>query len=300
MLTVNATSVNYEYFSLPIRLWLAGSSQSGKTSFAKRICENARDIFGKEFGMIHYYYPIYLHDHCDWHRSLNVTYHIGLPTLDELMNMDSGSCLIFDDIIDKITKSETIDRLFRVLSGKRNLSVMVMTQNHFAKGVYSRSIRNSCNYIALFRNCADKTINQMVARQLALTKALDKAQVYLEGKSHPYIFIDQTQQGQATGLRLYIDIFSRFKNVISDKGMPSYVLNETDFKNFFKIICSNGSSITATEKDAASSSDDSDPPGGSISKKTSKKSRKECTQKLKLDAIKEKLAQRKRNRERKY
>jgi hypothetical protein len=68
-----------------------------------------------------------------------------IPTQDDIDELENDTLLVLDDLYDKAVNSECIDHLFRVTSGKRNLSVMIMTQNSYAQGRYARDIRNSCN-----------------------------------------------------------------------------------------------------------------------------------------------------------
>ena len=225
-------------FTFPFRMILAGSSGSGKTHFAGRLLEK-QDLFEQNVSAVYYYYPCYLKEApVNWHELLDipVSYHVGLPTKEELMEMPSRSCVVIDDSFDSAIQSSAIDHLFRVISGKRKISVIVMTQNNFTKGRYGREIRNSCNYSVLFRNCCDTSINQNVARMAGLKKAFEAASNDQNGVKFPYIFIDQSQQGQMSNFRLYSDIFSDQKIVWSVEGMKGYIVAATDFEAVFKII----------------------------------------------------------------
>ena len=61
--------------------------------------------------------------------------------------MPANSLVIIDDQADVAVKSDLISQLFKVISGKKNLSVILVTQNYFLQGKHSRDIRNSCNYV---------------------------------------------------------------------------------------------------------------------------------------------------------
>ena len=115
---------------------------------------------------------------------------IGLPTQDELDNLDDDTLIILDDLYEKAVKSEAIDHLFRVTSGKRNLSVMMMTQNCYSQGRYARDIKNSCNMQVLLRNCLDTTINLRVFRHLGLAKAYQSAEENSKHDDYPYFLIN--------------------------------------------------------------------------------------------------------------
>ena len=235
-------------FSFPFRMILAGSSGSGKTHFAGELLKR-NDLFDEPVSNIYYYYPFYLDDApVDWHNSLDipVIYNFGLPTKEELTQLPSKSCIVIDDSFDEAVKSSAIDHLFRVISGKRKLCVMIMTQNNFTKGKYGREIRNSCNFSVLFRNCCDTSINKNIAKMAGLSKAYNQASLDLNGCEYPYMFIDQSQRGQLTPFRLFTNIFARYPTVWSEQGMKGYVIGAQDFETFFKTDI-NGKSFTARE-----------------------------------------------------
>ena len=236
-ITTNAIKIENENFSAPFRMILSGSSGAGKTFFAEKILKH--NIFDKKADFVYYFHPCYLDEApVNWHETMNipVSYQTGLPSVELLTSMPTNSVIVLDDLMDKASASETIDHLFRVISGKRKISVMMMTQNYFAPGRFSRNIRNSCNYTVLLRNCCDATINLRAVRAMGLTKAFQKAQQSIEGDEYPYVFIDQSQKGQVSGFQIYNDIFSDFKKCYSNAGMPSYIIPEKDFLNSFKII----------------------------------------------------------------
>ena len=235
-------------FTFPFRMILAGSSESGKTYFAGRLLEKP-NLFEDKISAVFYYYPCYLSEApVTWHKTLDipVSYHIGLPSMKELANLPKQSCVVIDDSFDEAIKSPAIDHLFRVISGKKKICVMIMTQNNFTKGKYGREIRNSCNYSVLFRNCCDVSINANIARMVGLKHAFCSASLEVEGSKYPYFFLDQSQKGQLTQFRLYTDIFSKNMVTWSLDGMKAYVVGAQDFELFFKVI-SEGRKFTAKE-----------------------------------------------------
>ena len=224
-------------FSFPFRMILAGSSGSGKTHFAGRLLER-NDLFEEKVSAVYYYYPCYLSDHpVNWHETLSipVIYNYGLPSKQELSEIPKNSCIVIDDSFDEAVKSSAIDHLFRVISGKRRLAVMIMTQNNFTKGKYGREIRNSCNFSVLFRNCCDTSINENIARMSGLKSAFSSAWNSLKNSEYPCVFIDQSQRGQLTPYRLYTNIFDKYPEIWSVNGMKAYIVGAQDFELFFKV-----------------------------------------------------------------
>ena len=215
-------SRNYEIFEPIFRIQLAGSSQCGKTTFATNMLKDL-SLFTVPPTNIIYFHSLDLEiPAVDWHEILKipVSYKTGLPTIVDLKNLEEYTCIVIDDLADRANNSIDVCNLFKVLSGKLKLSVIMMTQNIFSKGAYSRDIRNSSNYTVLFRNCCDASINIRIARQLCLVDAFKAAEedTYFS-QDYPYILFDQTPRGQRSIYRVFTDIFSRYKISYSNKGL---------------------------------------------------------------------------------
>ena len=248
-LTTNAVKKEEIQFKAPFRMILSGSSGAGKTHFAGKLLKS--NLFDTTFEYIYYFHPCYLDEApVNWHETMSipVSYQTGLPSLEQLMCMPPNSVIVLDDLMDKCNESEVIDQLFRVVSGKRRLSVMIMTQNYFAQGKFGRNIRNSCNYSVLLRNCCDATINRRAARAMGLTKPFALAERDNAEMEYPYIFLDQSQKGQVSGYQAYTNIFDRYKKCYSNAGMPSYIIPEKDFLSVFKILQAKNRIVLAQEK----------------------------------------------------
>ena len=260
-------------FSSPFRMILSGSSGSGKTFFAGKLLKS--DLFQDEITNIFYYYPCYLKEApVDWHQKMNVpvVYNVGLPTKTELSDLPKGSCVVIDDSFDDAIKSSAIDHLFRVISGKMKISVMIMTQNNFSKGKYGREIRNSCNFSVLFRNCCDTTINGNITRMAGLNRAYNAAMDDQIGSQYPYVLLDQSQKGQMTPFRVFTNIFDRYPVTWSVNGMKAFVVAAQDFKLFFKVI-EKGQEFTALENESTQPSQKNNKPRNSKSQSTNNKSK---------------------------
>ena len=124
--------------------------------------------------------------------------------------------------------------LFRVLSSKKKLHVIIMTQRYFAEGSCGLNIRNSSNFHVLMNN-ADERTNMRVAFSMNLAPEIRKATIVNKHKLYPYILIDRTNIARVNGVQIYTDIFSKYKQVIVN-SMPSYLISESDFKSKFQIL----------------------------------------------------------------
>ena len=215
------------------RVFISGSSGSGKTHFAEQLL---RKKFFK-FERIYYYHPDLQESFpSNWKDSFvePVLYQAGLPTEDELLSIPKYSCVVFDDLFTRACESRLIDYLFRVLSSKRKIHCIIMTQRYFAEGSNGLNIRNSSNYHVLMNN-ADERTNLRVADSMNLRKEVNLALKANQTELYPYLFIDRTNHARVSGLQIYIDIFSRYQKAIH-KLMLVYLVSESDFKTNFNLL----------------------------------------------------------------
>ena len=222
---------NFEFAKI-FRIFISGSSAAGKTTFAKSLLE--RGLF--TFNRVYYFHPDF-HEHApvEWHNELDkpVLYQAGIPSLKELLEIPEYSCLVFDDLFTQCCESKDIDYLFRVLSSKRKLNVIIMTQRYFSDGKCGLSIRNSSNYHVLMRN-ADARTNLIVANSMQLKPEITKAIEINKQKLYPYIFIDRTNQARVNNLQIFTDILSKHIEVVIGR-MKYYLISESDFTSSFTI-----------------------------------------------------------------
>ena len=212
------------------RVFISGCSSAGKTFFAKQLIESNFI----QFNRIYYFHPDF-HEQCpvDWERS-DIIFIPACPGMDELLKIPNNSCIILDDLFAECKDSKAIDYLFRVLSGKRKLHVLIMTQRYFSNGTYTLNIRNSCNIHVLMRN-ADELSNMRAARTMNLKKEVTTADEYNKSVLFPYIFINKTNQARVSGLQVLIDIFSKYRKVVMNDSIW-FLISERDFNKAFAKI----------------------------------------------------------------
>ena len=215
------------------RVFISGSSSAGKTFFARQLIQ--AKLF--KCKRVYYFHPDIQEDFpVDWDEYLDIPicYQSNLPSEKDLLEIPHYSCIILDDLFTEACSERTIDYLFRVLSSKRKLHVIIMTQRYFAEGSNGLNIRNSCNYHVLMNN-ADERTNMRVANIMNMKQSIQKAIDVNSERLYPYIFLDKTNQARVSGIQIYTDLFSRYKQIIF-KSMVSYIISETDFRaNFEKI-----------------------------------------------------------------
>ena len=227
-----------ESFSSDVwRVFISGSSSAGKTYFAKQLL-NSRFF---QYDRIYYYHPDIQEDFpIDW-GDLPVICQAGLPTLDDLLAMPPYSVVILDDLYTEACKEQLMSYLFRVLSSKKKLHLMIMTQRYFAEGSIGLIIRNCSNYQVLMRN-ADERTNVRVGYGMNLTEEIKTANEINQSKLYPYIFIDRTNEARVSGVQVYTDIFSREKQIIQ-KNTVLYLIPANDFKEKYDILDSSSAKL---------------------------------------------------------
>ena len=214
------------------RIFISGSSSAGKTYFAKQLL--ASKLF--DVKRIYYFHPdIHESFPIDWCNDFNteIVCQAGLPTLEDIDQMPKHSVIVLDDLFTEVAKSELMSYLFRVLSSKKKLHLMVMTQRYYAEGAQGLNIRNCSNYHVLMSN-ADARTNMRVAFSMGLDKDVRAAIKANEKKLYPYIVIDRTNYARVNGLQVYIDILDKFMKVIID-GVVKVLVPEKEFNENWEL-----------------------------------------------------------------
>ena len=225
------------------RVFISGCSSAGKTFFARQLIQSNFIRFNR----IYYFHPDFHEQRpVDWARS-DMIFIPGCPDMDELLKIPENSCVILDDLFADCKDSKAIDYLFRVLSGKRKLHVLIMTQRYFSNGTYTLNIRNSCNIHVLMRN-ADELSNIRAARTMNLKKEVSLADEYNKSILYPYIFINKSNQARVSGLQVLIDIFSKYRKVVMNDSIW-YLISERDFNQAFTKIDSTTAIKRVTKQD---------------------------------------------------
>ena len=245
MVMIRYREISNFNFSPIFRVFISGCSASGKTFFAHKLLQSGL----LQYERVYYFHPDF-HEKAPvtWHETLDkpVLYHPGIPSLDELLNIPEKSVLVFDDLMTQCCESKQIDYLFRVLSSKRKLNVIIMTQRYFSNGQCGLSIRNSSNYHVLLRN-ADARTNLLVANAMQLKPEITRAQIENKSRLYPYIFIDRTNEARVNNLQIFTDIFSIHKELIIG-SMKYYLISESDFNQQYHRVGDNLAQLNGLDK----------------------------------------------------
>lgn len=146
----------------------------------------------------------------------------GIPeVIDNVTN--KRILVILDDLMD--ADSSKISELFTKGSHHRNISVVLITQNIFHKGVHSRDISLNTKYLIVFKNPRDQQQFKYLARQIHPENSRDLLKIYKEAttKPHNYLLIDLTQEVNEI-LRFRTNIFNNNYCTVYSK------INENDLE----------------------------------------------------------------------
>ena len=168
---------------------VSGPTQCGKTSFVLRLIDNLESAVEPLIRKILYCYNEYQPDKFDTYRS-RVQFYKGLPSL-QMFDGREPTLVIIDDLMGE-TNSD-VSELFTRVSHHRDLSVVFLTQNLFAKNPHFRTISLNAHYIVLYKNPRDAGQFEVLARQMygsrnhkfALESFADATRV-----PHGYLFVD--------------------------------------------------------------------------------------------------------------
>ena len=210
------------------RIFISGSSSAGKTYFAKQLLSTGL----MKIERIYYFHPDIQEDFpvdwCEYFKDIPIVCESGLPTIEELQEMPPYSVVVLDDQFTACAESKQMSYLFRVLSSKKKLHLMIMTQRYYDMGSKGLNIRNCSNYHVLMSNTDIRT-NHRVGFQMGLDREIKLAEKLNKQKLYPYIVIDRTNQARVNGVQVYTDILSKHKEIIL-KGNVFTVVPAVEFK----------------------------------------------------------------------
>ena len=219
------------------RIFISGSSSAGKTYFAKQLLSTGL----MKVERIYYFHPDIQEDFpvdwCEYFKDIPIVCESGLPTIEELNEMPPYSVVVLDDQFTECAESKQMSYLFRVLSSKKKLHLMIMTQRYYDMGSKGLNIRNCSNYHVLMSNTDIRT-NHRVGFQMGLDKEIKLAEKLNKQKLYPYIVIDRTNQARVNGVQVYTDILSKHKEVILNSMLGVWI-SKTNFCNKFEIVDQN-------------------------------------------------------------
>ena len=152
-------------------------SNSGKTTFIKKLLEMAPKVFTEPPSRIIYFYNIYQEKFAEMEESIkNISFFQGLPQrsdIEEYARSEKHLLLVFDDMYQDLISSRDICDLTILMCHHLNTSCVFVSHNIFTAGKYSKTIATNLHYMLLFtlRNRLQLTV---LATQLFCHKKKSK------------------------------------------------------------------------------------------------------------------------------
>ena len=189
-------------FKHPFTAIVAGPTSCGKTRFVFRLIEHASRMIHPPPSKIVYCYGEYQQL---FSKYTHVEFNHGLPSLDDFDGKQTV-LLVLDDLMNEA--DQTVASLFTKGSHHRNVSVVFLAQNLFAKNKFARTISLNANYMILFKNPRDASQFAHLARQMYPNKSQFAVEAYKDATQEPYsyLLIDLRPQQDET-LRLRSNVF---------------------------------------------------------------------------------------------
>ena len=216
----------------PFRLIVAGGFGCGKSEFVRSLVE--KNYFSSKFDKIIYNYPDYL-DELKFEFENPVEYKAGLIDQEYVKTCSANTLIIIDDLQKEVAMSVDIHKLMSVSARKKNISVIIITQNIYDSGKYFRDIRLNATAFALFKFHAGTDVNKRLVRELGLSDTLpEKLMRTIYNLRYSYILINIHQNRQYDFGAITGNIFSESPNVYYK--MKYYAITEADFLKYFNIL----------------------------------------------------------------
>lgn len=179
---------------------ISGATRSGKTYFTHKLLCNLDKTFTKPHpNYILFCYGIYqpLYDQIQTDVE-NITMHHGLPSEEEIeqwyseKDTDMHKLIVIDDLAHLVVNNQNIELLLTQGSHHRNISVIIISQNIFTHGKYSRNQSLNTQYFIIFRNIRDGNQIKYLSRQLFPSHPNKLVQAYEDAvkEAHGYLIID--------------------------------------------------------------------------------------------------------------
>ena len=266
---INAYEVGTKVLQTPFRLIVGGPSGAGKTELVKQIVDN--EMYTSTLHNIVYCYPGYLEE-VPTEFEQTVHYNPGLPSKDYIRALPGGSLLIFDDMMMDCCDNDDIGILFTVIARKRNISVILMTQNVYQQGKVFRTLRLNATHLALFKFRAANDVNLRVIRDLGLTNHISRSLLEKATRErYTYIMIDVHPKRQYDFGCLRGRILKKYFAVYYE-DMEYVAIPRSEFLKYFKIIKAKKGDVKAIKNEIEVTKDPD--PSKLVSQREEKRKRK--------------------------
>ena len=189
-------------FQHPCTMIVSGPTSSGKTQWTIKLLRNIQDMFDHAQDHVYWCYSEY-QDIFDTLR--HVKFIEGLPD-PNIFDPKQRHLVVIDDLMSETDSRVT--KLFTKGSHHRNVTVIFIVQNFFAKNPEMRTISLNAHYLVLFKNPRDATQVVSLAKQMFPGNGKFLQEAYADATKEPfgYLLVD-LRQSTPEHMRLRTSIF---------------------------------------------------------------------------------------------
>jgi hypothetical protein len=186
-MTDNSVYEEHQCFQHPFSCILSGPSQSGKTSFVKSLIKNIDLMISPRISDIILSYselqPMY-------QDIINLDERVRLEKGTDFEVSENGNTLIvIDDQMDSAMQDINTQNLFTKGVHHRSISVILITQDLFPEGKYSRTLRRNAVYLVIFRSPTFRSQVQSLGCQMYPYNKSFLASAYTNATERPYTYL---------------------------------------------------------------------------------------------------------------
>ena len=155
-------------FITPFSMGVYGRRESGKTHFVTELLIQQERLIKDPFKKVIWINKSFQKDVYEKLMRANqfeLEFLDDIPNFDEMGKQIRNALVVLDDMLTESNRNEQISALFT--RGRHlNISVILLSQNLFHQGKYSRDISLNVDYIVLFRNTRDTGQIMTLAQQM--------------------------------------------------------------------------------------------------------------------------------------
>lgn len=155
-------------FITPFSMGVYGRRESGKTHFVTELLIQQEKLIKDPFTKVIWINKSFQKDVYEKLMRANqfeLEFLDDIPNFDEMGKQIRNTLVVLDDMLTESNRNEQISALFT--RGRHlNISVILLSQNLFHQGKYSRDISLNVDYIVLFRNTRDTGQIMTLAQQM--------------------------------------------------------------------------------------------------------------------------------------
>jgi hypothetical protein len=200
-------------WKVPFTCSLYAPSGGGKTHFIYNLLKHSAYVFEKDIEECLFCYSTYQQLFEEISEKIpNVTFHQGVPTLEQLKSFTRGNkhrLLILDDLQQDFTSNPLSEKLYVELSHHFYLSVLSSCHNLYRHGKFQRMITINTQMFVLFNSPLNSSSLIHLAKQIYPHNPQILLQAYRDATStkYGYLIIDVHPQITHSKTRLRTRIF---------------------------------------------------------------------------------------------